>query len=45
MTMQEYISKVDGINGKYDIVVIGGYEGNIDHLFHLNLNIFPMEMR
>lgn len=27
MTMQEYISKVDGINGKYDIVVIGSYEG------------------
>lgn len=27
MTMQEYISKVEKVNGKYDIVVVGSYDG------------------
>ncbi|MBL4933355.1 DUF5057 domain-containing protein [Clostridium paridis] len=28
MTMAEYISKVDQINGKYDVVVVGSYSGS-----------------
>lgn len=28
MTMPEYISKVEQVNGKYDVIVIGSYSGN-----------------